>query len=367
MNRSGQLFTTDFIVSLVLFMSVLGTVFYGVSTSMDQQAQRNDRSALQQSGSQVSDLLVRTSGYPEDWNASTVEVVGLAEEDHIIDPEKFIMLRGVGYDRFRSMNRFAQNDVMVNITVNGSGVSLDGFTAQEVAVVTGRERLFDMIAHSGVDWDLYWTDGSPPSVPDAGAVHSGTASGMMEAALENRSAYDAIVADSTGLNASDMAGPDRLEAFIEAGGRYLQIGGGDLITVLGGSAVDGPVPEGTVQDNVHLDRGLDQGDAVELSGAPVGLDGAGTMLVNTSAGSCLACTLRQGDALFLAGMDLTPASRDANGLDTTRLADRYLFGTNGSFGVPPAEDALSITPIKRDVLLDGHRLRLAELSVVVWR
>lgn len=367
MIRSGQLFTTDFIVSLVLFMSVLGTVFYGVSTSLDQQAQRNDRSVLQQRASQVSDLLVRTSGYPDDWNASTVDVVGLAEEDHIIDPEKFIRLRGVGYDRFRSMNRFARADVLINITVNGSEASLDGFAPQEVAVVTGRERLFDMIAHSGVDWDLYWTDGSPPSVPDAGAVHSGTAPEMMEAALSNRSAYDAIAADTTGLNVSDVSQADRLDAFIEAGGRYLQIGGGDLITVLGGSAVDGPASDGTVQGTAYLDRDLDEGDAVELDGAPLGLTGVGTVMINTSAGSCLACTLRKGDALFMAGMDLTPASRDANGLDTTRFADQYLFGTNGSFGEPPAEDALSITPIRRDVLLDGHRLRLAELSVVVWR
>jgi len=367
MMRSGQLFTTDFIVSLVLFMSVLGTVFYGIGTSVDQQAQRNDRAVLQQRAAQTADLLVRTSGYPADWNASSVRVTGLASDDHIIEPGKFIELRETGYDRFRAINRFSRSDVVINITANGSAVSVGGFAGQRVAIVTGQQGLFDMLTHSGADWDLYWTDGAAPAAPDAGAVHTGSDAGMMEAALSNRSAYDAIIADRSGLNASDVSGSARLDGFIEAGGRYLQVGGGDLITVLGGTAVTDPPTAGTVRSARYLNRDLDTGDSIELGDAPVGLTGVGSVLVNASTGECLACTLRGGDVLFLAGPDLTTASRDTNGLDTTRLADAYLFGTNGTFGQDPPDDALTIIPVRRDLLLEGDRLRLGELAVVVWR
>lgn len=365
--RSGQLFTSDFIISAALFMSVLGTVFYGVNATIDQQAQQNHRTVLQRSASQITDLLVRTPGYPSNWTVDTVQVLGLAREDHIIEPEKFMRMRELGYDRFQAMMRLGRGTAVVNITVNGSAVSIGGFVAQEVAVVTDRQRLFDTIAHSGVDWDLYWTGGGTPPATGAATVHNGTAPGMMDAALSNRSGYDAIISDSTGLNASDVTDADRLEAFVDGGGRYLQVGGGDLVTVLGGAAVDGPATTGTVYDTTHLARGLAPMDTVELDAAPVGLTGTGTVLVNTSAGTCLACMLEGGRVLFVAGADLTVASRDANDLETTFLLDQYVLGTNGTFGTAPAADARTIIPVKRDVLIDGQELRLGELAVVVWR
>lgn len=364
MSRAGQLFTSDFIVSAVLFFTALGTVFYGVNTALDRQTQQNQRMVLERHAVQLTDLLIRTPGYPPDWNASTVEVPGIAQQDHIIDPEKFIGLRRIGHERLKELARLGGDRLALNLTINGSRASIGGFTDQELALVTDRERLFTDIEHSGADWELYWVGAG--AVPASGArdAWSGDAATMMDAALSNRSRYDAIISDGTGLNVSDVPDTDRLARFVDAGGRYVQIGGGSLVTTAGGTAVTDPPASGTVVDDRWLDQQLRAGDDVELEAAPLALSGVAA-LVNTSAGDCLVCY--SGQVLFAADHRLTDASATANGLAGRGMLHDYLFGTNGTMGDRPTADASEIVPRTRPVLVSGQQLRRGSLEVVVWR
>ncbi len=89
----GQLLTTDFILSLAIFLAILLTVmslWASVDTQMRDAESRRD---MQSISAYVSDTLLRSRGHPQNWTNETVQVIGLANKDQVMSMDKFLMLR----------------------------------------------------------------------------------------------------------------------------------------------------------------------------------------------------------------------------------------------------------------------------------
>ncbi len=106
MGRKAQVWSLDFAMSLMIFMSAFFAIMFGwnyINTStLENQAMRE----LQLKALSLSDSLIRTQGIPAYWNESTVEVVGLAEEENVLNVTKvqyLVDMSGTDYDRLRSI------------------------------------------------------------------------------------------------------------------------------------------------------------------------------------------------------------------------------------------------------------------------
>lgn len=131
-KRKAQVWSLDFIVSLVLFMSVLGPLFFVwsyVNTQSQQQIlfERTENLALS-----ISDSLVRSMGLPEGWNETSVSVIGLASDDNILNSTKvsyFFSMGASDYNRTKAILTggydFFLNLTDINGTVQGTIGSKD--------------------------------------------------------------------------------------------------------------------------------------------------------------------------------------------------------------------------------------------------
>ena len=83
----GQMWSMDFIISFIMFFMAVVLVLFAwdyATTENYEQMLFND---MQSTGLIVSDVLVRTSGSPQDWNM-TAMAIGLASEENTIDENK---------------------------------------------------------------------------------------------------------------------------------------------------------------------------------------------------------------------------------------------------------------------------------------
>lgn len=361
------MFTSDFVVSMVVFLTVMNLGFFALYQSTAGESQFNEQKRMARQAYQTADLLVRTPGYPADWNRSTVQIVGLAEPDHVVQAEKLLELKRTDQDVFRSRSRLAGTEFFLDVRVNGSVTSIGGIATGRMAVVAGNDSsLLDHMDDSGERWDLYWFGGSVPET-NASTVMTGDAASMMDAALTNRSLYAAIIGWNTGVDPADIPSPGRVETFVDGGGVYLQEGEGRLIEEFGVTVDTSPSVNGTAVDTGILREEIGTGDTVGFDDPAYGFGSVDTTYVDGTS-LCLVCSWRDGGVYYVADDTLTPATREGIGVAEPFVHDRWLPGTNTTYGVNGTREASQVLPSSRRVLLNrSNDVERATLRVILWR
>src|SRR3989338_65604 len=87
-HRKAQINTIEFIIassiSVIIIVLIVSTfLFY--ERKINEFILYNDLSAK---AFQVSDVLIKSSGAPSNWDSTNVNVIGLASEDRVIDADK---------------------------------------------------------------------------------------------------------------------------------------------------------------------------------------------------------------------------------------------------------------------------------------
>ena len=88
MSKKAQAVMTDIIIAFLIYMVILVSI---TLTYNKYVARLNEQLLIQEVRNKVygvSDLLVRSPGYPESWNSSTVHTFGLAIADRNLSQEK---------------------------------------------------------------------------------------------------------------------------------------------------------------------------------------------------------------------------------------------------------------------------------------
>lgn len=120
-SNPGQLFTTDLIVSVVIFTVVLGIGFYALDTQRKNQFRFTEDEALREKTRNIADLMVRTGGHPSGWNNTTVKVIGFApDNDHVLDNETLHQLNStdsqLSYAEAKDVLDVEQAEFFLNIS-----------------------------------------------------------------------------------------------------------------------------------------------------------------------------------------------------------------------------------------------------------
>lgn len=123
-SSNGQTFMPDYLASLLVF-ALLVTIFLGIwNTVVQNQAEFNTGEQMRSRALYTTTFLVSTPGYPSDWTSDTVQIVGLAEEDHVLNSSKL--------DEFDDMTLEKQKELMrtqnflLNISNSSGTLSLGG-------------------------------------------------------------------------------------------------------------------------------------------------------------------------------------------------------------------------------------------------
>ncbi len=100
----AQIWSIDFAVSILIFMSVIILVFFTWSYTSTQSSEQVEINNMQTSALLISDSLIRVEGLPRDWNATNVKVIGIASRnENVLNKTKVDRFLNLSYSKARGL------------------------------------------------------------------------------------------------------------------------------------------------------------------------------------------------------------------------------------------------------------------------
>jgi len=100
-GRRGQAWYVDFMIGLIIFMSVLVSYYAFQESFIDPNGFTND---MISDAKQIASSLI-SEGYPSDWNSTNVERIGITDGSTRIDPDKLLAFSQLDYNTSRGIFR----------------------------------------------------------------------------------------------------------------------------------------------------------------------------------------------------------------------------------------------------------------------
>ncbi len=101
-SNKAQIFTPDFIVATVTFLVIM-VMLYTHTENMYERLNTQEELIYYENLISVTDLLLLYPGYPEYWNATNVEVLGLAERPNYLNKTKVEMLNSMSDAKIKQL------------------------------------------------------------------------------------------------------------------------------------------------------------------------------------------------------------------------------------------------------------------------
>ncbi len=152
---SGQAWSFDFMASVIIFFLILMVLFFVWEYTSFQNTDQMVFNDMESKALNTVDTIIRVKGFPEDWNESSVEVIGLASEENVLNESKILMFVNMDYGEVRRLlgvsgyNFFFQllhlNDTQAysNGTALVTGLDPTGLSNTTAVVPVDRYILFD--------------------------------------------------------------------------------------------------------------------------------------------------------------------------------------------------------------------------------
>lgn len=99
----GQLFSSDMIAAVFLFFIVVSATLFAWNSAVDKYVQTMQRQDMEITGTRILDTLVKSPGYPVDWENKNATTIGLASYDRTIDSKKLDAFLDMDYNATRKV------------------------------------------------------------------------------------------------------------------------------------------------------------------------------------------------------------------------------------------------------------------------
>lgn len=150
LNHSlGQTFMADFLASLAIFSVITGVFLFSWNGVVSNQVESGAES-MRTEARYTTTFLVSTSGYPENWNSSNVEVPGFASSDNFLQENKISRFSRLSYERQKRL--FKAENFYLEFSRNGTpieGYSF-GIKPENASIVTPVNREILLNTSGGV-------------------------------------------------------------------------------------------------------------------------------------------------------------------------------------------------------------------------
>ncbi len=381
--RRAQIFTIDFIISLVVFITILMTIislWMALDLHIKEVESRREMHSISIS---VSDALIRSKGHPDKWNETNVQSIGLAEEEYVLSLNKTILLIQMNYDTTRSIMRLGNYQLFMYMSdINGYNVST-GIIRAPVAYFCRSQTERQIAAElneSGLVWDMYQAVGSDVSADyneryyyraDDYGYTPEEMFDFMVLNLSNR--YNTLIIEEPNVQNS---------AVNRSGVQQFLSNGGVLLAKAQGNQGFNIIEEGFGMHSEHL------GSAVGI------VNYTGMILLNVSIGDtmnfdssswryyaepndsklikyvydsaepekCLVCEWNYGKGRIYYVEDF---EGDVNGQDLRDVLN--FLGWQIKYGVQPNSSAMDVINIQRVAMLRGIYTQPVAVHIFIWR
>ncbi len=123
----AQIWSTDFIASVIVFFLIFTTLMISWNYLNQKNAERMTMEEMETAALLVSDTLLRIPGFPENWNESTVQSLGLAMKENVLNESKVKMFFSLDYEKIKELLGLKESEFYLKITeLNGSIIMLNG-------------------------------------------------------------------------------------------------------------------------------------------------------------------------------------------------------------------------------------------------
>ena len=96
-DRKGQVWSFDFIASVTIFFMVLMVLFFVWEYTTLQNNDQIVFNDMESTALDTIDTMIRVRGFPEQWDSSNVEVLGLASEENVLNESKLLEFVSMDY------------------------------------------------------------------------------------------------------------------------------------------------------------------------------------------------------------------------------------------------------------------------------
>ncbi len=137
----GQLFSSDLVLSIFIFLIVFAFLSIFTANMVNNIHKDQISRDLELQVIRISDLFVKTSGKPENWediNPDLVESIGLVNKENIIDEEKLSSFISMNYTKSKKILGLEDTDYFFRLENNTKG-ELGG----EIRIVSKRLVIYD--------------------------------------------------------------------------------------------------------------------------------------------------------------------------------------------------------------------------------
>lgn len=121
LKRKGQIIASDFLASIAIFTIILLACMSLWNIVEAKYDMFGENELMERKAYFITDMLLKTQGYPADWNSGNVELIGISsEKPHVLDESKLIGLNATDYDTVKSIWGITDYEFYMKF-VNSSG------------------------------------------------------------------------------------------------------------------------------------------------------------------------------------------------------------------------------------------------------
>lgn len=370
--------------SIVVFLLIVNISLITWNVAERNTVMFTEERDMRDRASRIVSLISRTSGHPENWNASDVEIVGVADPSHIVQEDKLNELEKMSYQKQKQKLRVRDYEFLLDMATS-QGDSSPVLGGQPLALMVEEsaspedQNLFRVLNQTGYIWDLYWPSSDGEGVTSsltARHVYNYSEDGeqMFDDLITNASggSYETVIGEDVNVDTDDIQHGSSLKSFVEGGNTYIHTEEkAELIEdTFGLDRVSINSENGAINKTAPLlNTSRSRGAFVEFEDEDAAFVNMTTTFVSDTGqfNACLACgwDIGAGKLYYIADVK----HEDTENLITFE-SGQETFGSVSfkKIGKPATDEARLAAVSQRRVMINGsNSLKPGRLELVLWR
>ena len=95
----AQIWSLDLSVSVTIFLTVIVAFLFTFNLLSADASRQSELFSMQDAALEITEALVRSPGLPQGWTNTTVQAIGLAEKENVLNESKVLFFLSLDYNQ----------------------------------------------------------------------------------------------------------------------------------------------------------------------------------------------------------------------------------------------------------------------------